>query len=69
MRRTSALANNRKASRRKTEEEVVQGQGYANSILLHPPRASYTPMNDYRNAHTIHRTSAASIRDVNWNKR
>jgi len=52
MRRTSAFANIQKASRRKTEEEVVQGQGYANSILFHLLRASHTTMNDHRNAHT-----------------
>jgi hypothetical protein len=50
-RQKCAVANICKASRRKTKEEVVQGQGYANSIL-HPPRAPNTTTNDYRNAHT-----------------
>jgi len=51
---------------------VVQGQGYAISILLQPPGASHTHMNEHRNAHdnpSNERNEQTSTHDVNRDKR
>jgi hypothetical protein len=73
MRRRSALANNKKGSRWKTKEEVVQGQGYAHSnLFLNSPGASHTHMNDHQITHTTipnERNERTSIHDVNQDKR